>query len=162
MVIDLSIPLNDLPKWFEGAKLNLAENLLRNRDDRTALITTGEDRETKRVSYAEMYETVKLYAAAFRKFGIKKGDRITGYMSNREEPIFAMLGAVSIGAIWTGALPLIGAEAALNRFKQVSPRILITIDRFRNNEEEIEMLEKVKEIAKSDFFNNFIFFSLKI
>ncbi|CAL1295527.1 unnamed protein product [Larinioides sclopetarius] len=76
-VIDLSIPMDDLPEWFEGAKLNFAENLLRNKDDRTALIMTGEDRETKRVSYAEMYETVKLYAAAFRKFGIKKGDIIS-------------------------------------------------------------------------------------
>ncbi|CAL1295528.1 unnamed protein product [Larinioides sclopetarius] len=140
--------MDDLPEWFEGAKLNFAENLLRNKDDRTALIMTGEDRETKRVSYAEMYETVKLYAAAFRKFGIKKGDIISSYISNREEPIFAMLGAVSIGAIWTGALPLIGAEAALNRFKQICPKVLITIDRFQNNEEEIEMLEKVKEIAE--------------
>ncbi|XP_055951378.1 acetoacetyl-CoA synthetase-like [Argiope bruennichi] len=147
-VIDLNIPMNDIPRWFEGAKLNFAENLLRNRDDRTALILTGEDRETRRMTYAEMYETAKLYAASFRKFRIKKGDRIASYISNREEPVFAMLGAVSLGAIWTGALPLIGAEAALNRLKQVQPRILITIDRFRNNGEEIEMLDKVKEIAE--------------
>ncbi|KAF8770329.1 Acetoacetyl-CoA synthetase like protein [Argiope bruennichi] len=112
---------------------------------------TGEDRETKRMTYAEIYETAKLYAASFRKFGIKNGDRIAGYISNREEPVFAMLGAVSLGAIWTGALPLIGAEAALNRLKQVQPRILITIDRFRNNGEEIEMLDKVKEIAENEF-----------
>ncbi|KAF8770351.1 Acetoacetyl-CoA synthetase like protein [Argiope bruennichi] len=146
-VIDLSIPMSDRPNWFEGAKLNFAENLLRNRDDRIALIMTGEDRETKKMTYNEVYEIAQLYASAFRKFGIKKGDRIACFMSNREEPIFAMLGAASIGAIWTGALPFIGAEAALNRFKLVAPRIMITVDRFRNNGAEIEMLHKVQKIA---------------
>ncbi|GBM46103.1 Acetoacetyl-CoA synthetase [Araneus ventricosus] len=146
-VIDLSVPMSAVPNWFEGAKLNFAENLLKNRDDRTALMMTGEERETRTMTYNEVYETAQLYAAAFRKFGIKKGDRITCFMSNREEPIFAMIGAVSIGAIWTGALPLIGAEAALSRFKLVGPRIMITVDRFRNSGEEIEMLHKVQKIA---------------
>ncbi|KAG8183908.1 hypothetical protein JTE90_014298 [Oedothorax gibbosus] len=146
-VIDLNIPMGEIPKWFVGAKLNFAENLLRYRDDHVALITAGEDRETGKVTYAEMYEHVKLYAAAFRKFGIKKGDIIVCYMSNREEPVYAMLAAVSIGAIWTGALPLLGAQAVLNRFQQVSPRIMLTIDRFRQSQEEKEMLDKVKEIS---------------
>lgn len=147
-VIDLNIPMDKVPRWFEGAKLNFAENLLRYKDDRVALIMTGEERETVSATYAEIYEQVKLYAAAFRKFGIKKGDIVACFMSNREEPIYAMLGAVSIGAIWAGALPLIGAEAVLNRFKQINPRILLTTDRFRNSGYEIKMLQKVKTIAE--------------
>ncbi|GFU63045.1 acetoacetyl-CoA synthetase [Nephila pilipes] len=109
-IIDLNVPMNKLPKWFEGAKLNFAENLLKNRDTSVAMIIAGEERKPTNVTHAEVYEKAKLYAAAFRKFGIKKNDVVTCFMSNREEPIYAMLGAVSIGCIWTGALPLIGAE----------------------------------------------------
>ncbi|GFW76512.1 acetoacetyl-CoA synthetase [Trichonephila clavipes] len=147
-VIDLSVPMNQLPRWFEGAKLNFAENLLRYKDDHTGLVTAGEDKETKSATYAEINEHVKLYAAAFRKFGLKKGDIVACFMSNREEPVYAMLATVSIGAIFSGALPLIGAEAVLNRFKQINPRILLTVDRFRNNGCEVEMLQKVKTIAE--------------
>ncbi|XP_035215522.1 acetoacetyl-CoA synthetase-like [Stegodyphus dumicola] len=146
-VIDLNIPMEDSPLWFEGARLNFAENLLKFRDDHVALISAGEDSETKRTTYAEMYEEATLYGAAFRKFGLKKGDIVVCYLSNRREAIFAMLGAVSIGAIFTGALPQLGAEAVINRFKQVKPKILFTIDRFKYNKMEIEMLTKVKEIA---------------
>ncbi|PRD28546.1 UNVERIFIED_CONTAM: Acetoacetyl-CoA synthetase [Trichonephila clavipes] len=73
-VVDLGIPMNKSPKWFEGARLNYAENLLRYRDDNLALVVTGEDRETETVTYKQMYEEAKLYAAAFRKFGVKEGD----------------------------------------------------------------------------------------
>ncbi|XP_054707680.1 acetoacetyl-CoA synthetase-like [Uloborus diversus] len=146
-VIDLSIPLEQCPEWFRGAKLNFAENLLRFRDNHPAIISAGEDKETETVTYAEMYEEVQLYAAALKKCELKKGDRAVCYMSNRQEPVFACIGVTSIGAIWTGALPLLGAQAVLNRFVQVEPKILFTIDRFRNDGEEIEMLQKVKEIV---------------
>ncbi|KFM81985.1 Acetoacetyl-CoA synthetase, partial [Stegodyphus mimosarum] len=146
-VIDLSIPMEDSPPWFEGARLNFAENLLKFRDDHVALISAAEDSETKRTTYAEMYEEATLYAAAFRKFGLKKGDIVACYLSNRREAVFAMLGAVSIGAIFTGALPQLGAEAVINRLKQIKPKILFTIDRFKYNKMEIEMLTKVKKIA---------------
>ncbi|KAG8183912.1 hypothetical protein JTE90_014302 [Oedothorax gibbosus] len=148
-VIDLNIPMGEIPKWFVGAKLNFAENLLRYRDDHVALITAGEDKATGKVTYAEMYEHVKLYAAAFRKFGIKKGDIIVCFMSNREEAVYAMLAAVSIGAIWAGAIATFGVKAVINRFQQVSPRIMLTVDRLSYNREEEEMLDKVKEISKS-------------
>ncbi|GFT15436.1 acetoacetyl-CoA synthetase [Trichonephila clavipes] len=66
--------MSDSPKWFEGAKLNFAENLLKYRDDRLALIVDGEATEEKTYTFSEMYEETRLYAAAFRKFGLKKGD----------------------------------------------------------------------------------------
>ncbi|GFT23181.1 acetoacetyl-CoA synthetase, partial [Nephila pilipes] len=109
-VIDLNVPLSRSPRWFEGAKLNCAENLLKYRDERTALIVTGEDSKTQIVTYAQMFEEARLYAAAFRKLGLKKGDVVVCYMSNRKEAIFAMQAVVSIGAIWTGALPFLGVE----------------------------------------------------
>ncbi|GFQ98682.1 acetoacetyl-CoA synthetase [Trichonephila clavata] len=145
-VIDLTIPMQECPEWFKGARLNFAENLLRYRDDRVAIISAGEDKETNHFTFAEMFKEARLYAAAFRKFGIKKGDVVACYMSNREEALFGLQATTSIGAIWTGVLPLLGAQAVINRFKQVKPKILLTIDRYQNDQEEIEMLPKVKDI----------------
>ncbi|GFT04134.1 acetoacetyl-CoA synthetase [Trichonephila clavipes] len=70
-------------------------------------------------------------------------------MSNRKEAVYAMLGAVSLGCIWSGALPLLGPKAVLNRFKQVNPKLLITVDRFVYQGEEIKMLQKVKTITEA-------------
>ncbi|GBM46102.1 Acetoacetyl-CoA synthetase [Araneus ventricosus] len=148
-VIDCSVPMSDFPEWFKGAKLNYAENLLKFRDNRTAIIEAGEDKDPRYITFAEMYEESRLYAAAFRKFGIKKGDVVACYVSNRPEALFAMHATTSIGAIWTGALPLFGAQAVLYRMKQVNPRILLTIDRFPNDREEIDMLPKVKEVVNN-------------
>ncbi|PRD25073.1 UNVERIFIED_CONTAM: Acetoacetyl-CoA synthetase [Trichonephila clavipes] len=150
-VIDLNVPMEESPEWFKGSRLNFAENLLKYRDDKVAIISAGEDKGTEYITFAQMYEEARLYAAAFRKFGIKKGDVVackSSYMSNRKEPMFAMQATTSIGAIWTGALPLLGPKAVLNRFKLVNPKIIITIDRFQNNKEEIDMLPKIKEIVK--------------
>ncbi|XP_055952706.1 acetoacetyl-CoA synthetase-like [Argiope bruennichi] len=147
-VVDLNIPLEDSPSWFEGAAANLAENLLKYRDDKIAFVLAGEDKETEHLTRAQLYEESKLYAAAFRKFGLKKGDVVVCQMSNRKEAIIAMIAVVSIGAIWTGALPLLGAKAVLNRFKQVEPKIYLTIDSIPHERKRIDMLPKIKEITE--------------
>ncbi|GIY36260.1 acetoacetyl-CoA synthetase [Caerostris darwini] len=145
-VIDLDVPMHKA-RWYEGAKLNFAENLLKYRDDRIAMVQDGEDSIPKTVTFAEMYENSKLYAAAFRKFGLKKGDVVACYMSNRMEAIFAMHAVTSIGGIWTGALPLLAGNAVLSRFKQVNPRVLLTKDRFLQEGQEIKVLPNVKILA---------------
>ncbi|GBN70512.1 Acetoacetyl-CoA synthetase [Araneus ventricosus] len=106
-------------EWFPGARLNYAENILRIRDDRTAIICLDEHENEETVSFAELFEQVKLYAAAFRKHGLVKGDRVGCYLSNRKEAVFAMLAVTSIGAIWGGPLPYHG------------PRVSITTSRKR-------------------------------
>ncbi|KAG8174025.1 hypothetical protein JTE90_004490, partial [Oedothorax gibbosus] len=73
-VIDLNVPMDEGPEWFPGALLNYAENLMKYRDDRTVLIIAGEDKETRKVTFKQMYEHVQLYASAFRKAGVTKGD----------------------------------------------------------------------------------------
>ncbi|CAL1295524.1 unnamed protein product [Larinioides sclopetarius] len=147
-VVDLRIPLEESPAWFEGARANLAENLLKYRDEKIALVLAGEDKETEHLTYAQLYEESKLYAAAFRKFGLKKGDVVVCQMSNRKEAVIAMIAVVSIGAIWTGALPLLGSKAVLNRFKQVDPKVYLTIDTIPHESKKIDMLPKIKEITE--------------
>ena len=90
-------------RWFSGARLNFAENLLRHRDEQIALIFRGEDHETRTISYAELYDEAARLAKSFRDLGVRPGDRVTGFMPNMPEAITAMLAAASIGAVWSYA-----------------------------------------------------------
>ncbi|GFW74740.1 acetoacetyl-CoA synthetase [Trichonephila clavipes] len=140
--------MENFPAWFTGAKLNLAENILKYSDDKIALIATGESGRTEKITFAEVYKEAELYAAALRKFGLKKGDVVTCQMSNRKEAIFGMIAVVSIGGIWAGALPLLGAKAVLNRFKLLEPKVFLTIDQVIQDKKITDMLPKIKEISE--------------
>ncbi|GFT25440.1 acetoacetyl-CoA synthetase [Nephila pilipes] len=148
-VIDLNVPMSDSPKWFEGAKLNYAENVLRYKDDRVALIVDGEDKQVETYTFAKMYEETRLYAAAFRKVGLKKGDIVVCHMSNRKETVFATLAVISIGAIWTATLPMLGAQAVLNRFQQLNAKVLLSENGYRLDGKDVNMLPKLAEIVEA-------------
>ena len=92
--------MNDV-KWFEGSELNFAENLLKFRDHNTAIISSREDKPTIRISYEELYGYTASCARGLKDLGVKKGDRIAGFISNIPEAIIGMLAATSIGAIWS-------------------------------------------------------------
>jgi acetoacetyl-CoA synthetase len=115
-------------KWFIGARLNFAENLLRYKDEHTAFIFKGEDRKTARMSYAELYDQVARLAKSFREIGIKPGDRVVAYMPNLMETVVAMLAAASIGAIWSSCGSELGPGAVLDRFGQIEPKVLFVVD----------------------------------
>jgi hypothetical protein len=95
-------------KWFEGARMNFAENLLRRRDDHTAFVFRGEDQVTERMSYADLYATVAGLAKSLRDLGVKPGDRVVGYMPNMIETAAAMLATTAIGATWASCATDIG------------------------------------------------------
>ncbi|KAG8195206.1 hypothetical protein JTE90_027949 [Oedothorax gibbosus] len=136
-------------EWFHGARFNFAENILRIRDRRVALICADELGNEETVTFAHLYEEVKLFAAAFRKNGLRKGDRIACYMSNIKEAIFAMLAATSIGAIWSGPLPYYGARAASNIVKTMEAKFLIAVDHLQDNGEQFYPINNLAAIAKS-------------
>lgn len=115
-------------KWFQGARLNFAENLLRYRDDRIALIFVGEQEQRKSITYRELYDLVGKISAALREMGVKAGDRVVGYMPNMIETVAFMLGATSIGAIWSSCAADMGPEAVYDRFGQVEPKVMVTAD----------------------------------
>lgn len=122
--------LNRFPgaRWFPGARLNFAENLLRYRDDRIAFKFIGETQHEKTMTYAELYATVARLAKSLRELGVEPGDRVVGYMPNLMETAIAMLAATSIGAVWSSCATDIGAQAALDRLGQVEPKVLFTVD----------------------------------
>ena len=115
-------------QWFPGARLNFAENLLRFRDDRPALIFRGETERAASLTYAQLYDLVGRCAQSLRDLGIGPGDRVVAYTPNLIETAVMMLAATSLGAVWSSCATDIGAPAALERLGQVQPRVMVTAD----------------------------------
>ncbi|MBN1574085.1 MAG: acetoacetate--CoA ligase [Deltaproteobacteria bacterium] len=136
-------------KWFVGAELNFAENLLRHaKEDKTAIIFKGEAQDLVHVSYPELYDKVARLAKAMREMGIKKGDRVAGFMPNMPETIMAMLAATSIGAIWSSSSPDFGIKGVLDRFGQIEPKLIFTANGYSYNGKKFSSLEKIADILK--------------
>jgi acetoacetyl-CoA synthetase len=135
-------------RWFEGAKLNFAENLLRYRDDHVALSFRGEGRPTVDMTYAQLYDQVARLASSLRAMGIEAGDRVAGFMPNMSETVVAMLAATSIGAIWSSCSPDFGIKGVLDRFGQIEPRVLFTANGYSYNGKQFDSLQRIGEILK--------------
>jgi acetoacetyl-CoA synthetase len=134
-------------RWFPGARLNFAENLLKRRDEGDALIFRGEDRVRRRMSYAELYAETSRLAQAMREAGITAGDRIAGMMPNMPETVIAMLAATSIGAVWSSCSPDFGVDGVIDRFGQIEPRMLFAADGYFYNGKAVDCLGKLGEIV---------------
>ena len=115
-------------KWFPGARLNFAENLLRRRDDAPAIVFRGEDRVRCALSFRQLHDAVSMVARGLRATGVGKGDRVAGYMPNMPETVIAMLATTSIGAIWSSASPDFGVQGVVDRFGQIAPKVLFSAD----------------------------------
>ncbi|MEX1665516.1 acetoacetate--CoA ligase [Zhongshania arctica] len=135
--------------WFEGAKLNYAENLLRRRDDKTAIVSLLENGQRRSLSYAQLYKQVEQLAAALRAQGVSSGDRVAGIMPNIPEALIAMLATASIGAIWSSCSPDFGSQGILDRFAQIQPKVLFCSDGYYYNGKTIHSLDIVKSVADS-------------
>ena len=135
-------------EWFPGAKLNFAENLLRYRDDRPAIISRNEGGETREITYRDLYDRVAGLARSMRNMGISKGDRVVGFMPNIPETIIAMLASASIGALWSSCSPDFGIQGVLDRFGQIEPRLIFTADGYTYKGRKFNSLEEISGILK--------------
>ncbi len=133
-------------QWFADSQLNFAENLLRYRDDRLALIFRGEDGSRQQLSYAELYTEVAACAQAMRNHGVVSGDRVAAMLPNCIETIIAMLAASSIGAIWSSCSPDFGVQGVLDRFGQIEPKLFITVEGYFYNGKVLDISDKVNAI----------------
>ncbi len=147
-------------KWFQGATLNFAENLLKYRDDRTAIIFRGENGKDRHISFRELYNKTHEIAGGLRKIGVKKGDRVGAFMPNIPETIIAMLATVSIGAIWSSSSPDFGIKGVLDRFSQIEPKVIFSIDgylysgkRFDSQEKLLGILSQLPSVEKVIMIN---------
>jgi acetoacetyl-CoA synthetase len=135
-------------RWFMGARLNFAENLLRYKDNNIALVFKGEAHKATRMTYCELHDNVARLAKSLRAMGVGKGDRIAGFMPNMMETVVAMLATTSIGAIWSSCSPDFGIKGVLDRFSQIEPKVLFTADGYYYNGKKFDSLERIAGIIK--------------
>ncbi|HEY8520879.1 MAG TPA: acetoacetate--CoA ligase [Gammaproteobacteria bacterium] len=136
-------------RWFEGARLNFAENLLRPEHRvGTALVFTNERGDRIEISRAELERRVASVAQALRELGVGRGDRVAGFIANRPEAVIAALAAASIGAVWSSCSPDFGLDAVLDRFGQIAPKVLFATDGYFYNGKTIDSLPVVTALAE--------------
>ena len=133
-------------KWFSGARLNFAENLLQKRDNSTAIIFRGETSVKRELTYSRLFEEVRRAAAALRKAGITKDDHIAAFMPNMPETVIMMLAAASIGAAWSSTSPDFGIKGVYDRFSQIEPKIILAADGYFYKGKVFDSQQKIKDI----------------
>ena len=134
-------------RWFPEARLNYAENLLKNRDEGEALVFWGEDKVKRRLSRAELYAEVARFQRFLVDAGVGVGDRVAGYLPNLPETLIAMLAVSSLGAIWSSASPDFGVQGVLDRFGQIEPKVLVCVDGYWYNGKPVDCLQKNAEVV---------------
>ena len=146
--------------WFEGAELNYAENMLadlrsvklrrggRLDSDAVAIVRSSELGELEEITWRELCIKVAAAAGGLRALGVTRGDRVVAYMPNVPETLIAFLAVASIGAIWSSAAPEFGARGVIDRFAQIEPKVLLTVDGYRQGGRDIDRTAVVKSILE--------------
>ncbi|MFF3644989.1 acetoacetate--CoA ligase [Streptomyces sp. NPDC002564] len=137
--------------WFPGATLNYAEHALRAaedpaRADTPALLHVDERHEPRTVTWAELRRQVGSLTAELRALGVRPGDRVSGYLPNIPQAVVALLATAAVGAVWTSCAPDFGARSVLDRFQQVEPVVLFTVDGYRYGGKEHDRRDTVAEL----------------
>jgi acetoacetyl-CoA synthetase len=140
-------------KWFEGAELNYAENLLFGRRSsggrdpgEVAVLHASELRELQQLTWGELSTQVATVTGGLRALGVGRGDRVAAYMPNIPETLVAFLAVASIGAIWSSAAPEFGARSVIDRFAQIEPKVLLTVDGYRHGGKDFDRTAVVRAI----------------
>jgi acetoacetyl-CoA synthetase len=132
-------------KWFPEGRLNYAENLLRGSGD---IVFWGEERIKRRLSHAQLQQLVSRLAQALADAGVKKGDRVAGYLPNVPEATAALLATASLGAVWSSCSPDFGVQGVLDRFGQIEPKVLLCADGYLYNGKELDCQEKTSRVLE--------------
>jgi acetoacetyl-CoA synthetase len=136
-------------QWFVGAELNFAENLLKYRDKEVAIAFKCETKPTVYTTYEELYRIVGRLSGALRKEGITREDRVAAYMPNIAETAIAMLATTSTGATWASCGSELGMQAVIDRFSQIEPKVLFTVDGYLYKNKPFNMLADVKAVVEA-------------
>ncbi len=134
-------------KWFEGAKLNFAENLLRHNNDNEALVFSSEGTMRRSVTYAQLNSSVRSLASFMVSKGLKEGERVCAFMPNVPETIMAMLAATSQGAVFSSGSPDFGHKGILDRFGQIEPKILVATNCYYYKGKRIDLTERIQQLV---------------
>jgi acetoacetyl-CoA synthetase len=135
-------------RWFPHVRLNFAQNLLRYKDDRLALIARNEWGNKREYTYQQLHDIVAKLSAALRDAGVKQGDRVAGFLPNIPETVIAMLATASIGAVWSSCSPDFGINGVVDRFGQIAPKVLFTADVYGYGGKRFDCLAKIGDVLK--------------
>ncbi len=134
-------------EWFPGARLNYAEHVLRVGDaDAVAIRHASESRPLAQLTRAELRHEVARLAGGLRALGVGPGDRVAAYLPNIPEAVAAFLACASIGAVWSSCSPDFGARSVIDRFAQIEPRVLLTVDGYRYGGKDFDRRDVVVEL----------------
>jgi acetoacetyl-CoA synthetase len=136
-------------KWFGGAELNFAENLLAAKPDRrTAVLHASERRQLEALTWGELRDQVARAAAGLRELGVGRGDRVVAYMPNIAEAVVAFLATASVGAIWSSCSPDFGPGSVVDRFAQIEPKVLLCVDGYSYGGRDFDRLDVVAGLQR--------------
>ncbi len=135
-------------RWFIDARLNYAENLLRRDGDTAAIIFLNERGQRRELSWAQLRRETARIADGLRAAGVQPGDRIAGYLPNIPETVIAMLAATSLGAVWSSCSPDFGLSGVLDRFGQITPKVLFAADGYRYAGKTLDCIESVRAVKE--------------
>jgi acetoacetyl-CoA synthetase len=136
-------------EWFPGTRLNYAEHLFRDKpDDRVAILHASERRELAEMTWGELRDMTARIRAGLVRAGVERGDRVAAYLPNIPETIAALLATASLGAIWSSAAPEFGAKSVVDRFAQIEPKVLLTVDGYRYNGRDHDRTEVVAQLER--------------
>jgi acetoacetyl-CoA synthetase len=141
-------------RWFGGATVNFAENVLMPRPGRQsaadgdlAVLHASELRPLESLTRAQLRARVALVAGGLRELGVAPGDRVVAYMPNIAETLIAFLAVASLGAIWSSAAPELGARSVIDRFSQIAPKVLLAVDGYRYGGRDFDRTGAVAELV---------------
>jgi acetoacetyl-CoA synthetase len=134
-------------RFFPDAQLNVAETLLRAPTDEPALLFAREDGERRTVTRAELHDTVSRVQQALRAAGVQAGDRVVAWLPNAPEVYALMLGAASIGAVFSSTSPDFGVDGVVDRFGQIEPTVLVATDGYHYGGKWFDCADRLREIC---------------
>jgi acetoacetyl-CoA synthetase len=136
--------------WFPGATLNYARNALRTTQTdpgRTAVIARDEQGHQVTLTYSELAAEVARVRAGLQALGVRRGDRVAAFLPNVPAALIGLLATASLGAIWSSCSPDFGPHSVIDRFAQITPKVLLATDRYRYAGKEFDRRQAVAEIA---------------
>ncbi len=139
----------DMPgaRWFEGATLNYARDVLRTgADDQRAIVGESQSRNRVELTFGELRRDVARFAAGLRSLGVTQGDRVAAYLPNCPEAVVAYLATASIGAVWSSCAPEFGVRAVIDRFMQIEPVLLLGVTGYRYGKKTIDRTDDLTHL----------------
>ena len=138
--------------WFPDARLNWAEHCLRlagRADDDIVLVGISQTRGRVALTAAELREEVGRVRKGLARLGVGPGDRVAAYLPNIPEAVVALLATASLGAVWSSCAPEFGVRSVVDRWSQIAPKVLLTVDGYRYGDREVERADEVAAIVES-------------